>query len=122
MNQKNPVLSEHFERLKELIPEVYTQRFPREEETEQTKLFALLKKTLGIIEAVYLQDRDMFHQARIEEYGKIIEELRSLGYEYRGNEELLEKAANQLIMTAKKPMEKAKGSAKKRSGEERKAM
>lgn len=121
MSQKNPILSEHFERLKELVPEVYSQQIVKEEEPESTKLFGMLKKTLGIIEAVYLQNRDMFNQARVEEYGKIIEELKALGYEYRGNDELLDKAANQLIMAAKKPMEKAKGS-KKGNEEERRAM
>lgn len=120
MNQKNPILSEHFERLKELIPEVYTRTY-QPEETESSRLYALLKKTLGIIEAVYLQDQAMFHQARVEEYGKIIEQLRAMGYEYNGNEELLEKAASQLIMGAKKPMKKAKG-ARRSSEEGRKAM
>lgn len=121
MTSKNEILSDHFERLKELIPEVYTQNFPKEEENEKTKLYAILKRSLRIIEAVYLQDRDMFHSARIEEYGHIIKDLKALGYDYKGNEELLEKATGQLIMAAKKPMEKAKGKTKKDS-EDRKAM
>lgn len=120
MNKKNSILSDHFERLKELIPEVYSQPASFEEETDLEKMFTLMKRTLGIIEAVYLQDRDMFHDARVQEYGRIVDELGSLGFEYKGNPELLEKAANALIMAVKKPMVKA--GAKKQGDRERKAI
>ena len=120
MTNKNQALSEHFEKLKELIPEIYTTNFPREEENDTTRLYAILRRSLRIIEAVYLQDRDMFHTARIEEYGRIISDLKDLGYDYKGNEELLDKATGQLIMAAKKPMEKAKGVSRK--SDDRKAI
>lgn len=121
MNQKNPVLNEHFERLKELVPEVYSRRSFTQNEPEVNVLFEMLKKSLGLIEAVYLQNPDHFSAARIEEYGQIITKLEDLGYQYEGNEALLEKAASSMIMSAKKPMQKAKG-ARKRHGDQKKAM
>jgi hypothetical protein len=111
-NEKNPVLNEHFEKLKELLPDVYAKHFREERETKNNKLFRMLKHSLGVIEAVYLQNSDNFSLSKAEEYAKIIEELKSLGYSYNGHHELLNKAANYMIMKAKKPMEKAKGSAK----------
>jgi len=106
---KHPVLSEHFERLKELLPDVYAKHFKEERESRNQKLFRMLKHSLGVIEAVYLQNNDNFSLSKAEEYSKIIEELQSLGYSYSGHPELLSKAANFIIMKAKKPMEKAKG-------------
>ncbi len=110
---KHPVLNEHFERLKELLPDVYSKHFKEERETKNQKLFRMLKHSLGVIEAVYLQNNDNFSLSKAEEYGKIIEELHALGYSYSGNPELLNKAANFMIMRAKKPMEKATGSIQK---------
>jgi len=107
--EKHPVLSEHFERLKELLPDVYAKHFKEERESKNQKLFRMLKHSLGVIEAVYLQNGDNFSLSKAEEYSKIIEELKSLGYAYSGHPELLNKAANFMIMKAKKPMEKAKG-------------
>ena len=110
---KHPLLSEHFERLKELLPDVYAKHFREERETKNQKLFRMLKHSLGVIEAVYLQNSDNFSLSKAEEYSKIIEELKSLGYAYSGHPELLNKAANFMIMRAKKPMEKAKGNVMK---------
>ena len=118
---KHPVLNEHFERLKELLPDVYAKHFREERETKNQKLFRMLKHSLGVIEAVYLQNSDNFSLSKAEEYSKIIEELQSLGYTYAGHPELLSKAANFMLMRAKKPMEKAKGNQQKDQGE-RKAM
>ena len=118
---KHPVLSEHFERLKELLPDVYAKHFREERETKNQRLFRMLKHSLGVIEAVYLQNSDSFSLSKAEEYSKIIEELRTLGYAYSGHPELLNKAANFMIMKAKKPMEKAKGSITK-DDPDRKAM
>ena len=118
---KHPVLSEHFERLKELMPDVYAKHFKEERETKNQKLFRMLKHSLGVIEAVYLQNSDNFSLSKAEEYSKIIDELKSLGYAYSGHPELLNKAANFMIMRAKKPMEKAKGSTQK-DQEDRKAI
>lgn len=121
MNDKNQILAEHFERLKELIPEVYSQKVMNSGGDENTQLFQLLKRSLGIVEAIYLQGGSPFNPATVEEYAKVIKEVKSMGYNYNGNEGLLEKATGQLIMKAKKPMEKAKGK-KKESGSDRKAM
>ena len=118
---KHPVLSEHFERLKELMPDVYAKHFREERETKNQKLFRMLKHSLGVIEAVYLQNSDNFSLSKAEEYSKIIEELQELGYSYSGQPELLHMAAKFMIMKAKKPMEKAKGSSKNES-RDRKAM
>ncbi|MEM6735708.1 MAG: hypothetical protein AAGC64_06885 [Bacteroidota bacterium] len=109
MKDKHPALNEHFERLKELLPDVYSKHFKEEKETKNQKLFRMLKHSLGVIEAVYLQNSDNFSLSKVEEYSKIIAELQSLGYAYSGHPELLNKAANFMIMKAKKPMEKAKG-------------
>ena len=119
--EKNPVLNEHFEKLKTLLPEVYAKHFREERETKNQKLFRMLKHSLGVIEAVYLQNSDTFSLSKAEEYAKIIQELKELGYSYSGHPELLNKAANFMIMRAKKPMEKAKGRVPKKD-QDRKAM
>ncbi len=119
--EKNPALSEHFEKLKELLPEVYAKHFKEERETRNQKLFRMLKHSLGVIEAVYLQNSENFSSSKAEEYAKIIDELKELGYAYNGHHELLNKAANFMIMKAKKPMEKAMGSLKKED-QDRQAM
>lgn len=118
---KHPVLSEHFDRLKELLPDVYAKHFKEDRETRNQKLFRMLKQSLGVIEAVYLQSEENFSLSKAEEYAKIIEELKELGYDYQGQHELLGKAANFMIMKSKKPMEKAKGNIQKDT-QERKAM
>ena len=118
---KHPVLSEHFERLKELMPDVYSKHFREEKETKNQKLFRMLKHSLGVIEAVYLQNSDDFSLSKAEEYSKIIAELKELGYSYSGQPELMNLATQFMIMKAKKPMEKAKGKVNRES-DERKAM
>lgn len=118
---KHPVLSEHFERLKELLPDVYARHFKEDRETKNQKLFRMLKHSLGVIEAVYLQNSESFSLSKAEEYAKIIDELKELGYDYQGQHELLGKAANFMIMRSKKPMEKATGHIQKET-QERKAM
>ncbi|MBV6645402.1 MAG: hypothetical protein KI790_08125 [Cyclobacteriaceae bacterium] len=101
------ILKEHFEQLQKAVPEAYN---PTEKvETQEDKLFTLIKRTLFIVEAVYFQSKDMFPPTRMEEYMSIISELKELGFDYHGNEELVEKAAAAAIMSAKLPMEKAKG-------------
>ncbi len=118
---KHPVLSEHFERLKELMPDVYAKHFREEKETKNQKLFRMLKHSLGVIEAVYLQNSDNFSLSKAEEYSKIIDELKELGYSYSGQPELVNLATQFMIMKAKKPMEKAKGNTQ-RENDDRKAM
>ncbi len=118
---KHPVLSEHFERLKELMPDVYAKHFREEKETKNQKLFRMLKHSLGVIEAVYLQNSDDFSLSKAEEYSKIIAELKELGYSYSGQPELMNLAAQFMIMKAKKPMEKAKGGIQQKK-DDRKAM
>ena len=65
---KHPVLSEHFERLKELMPDVYARHFREEKETRNQKLFRMLKHSLGVIEAVYLQNSDNFSLSKNTSY------------------------------------------------------
>ena len=88
--EKNPALSEHFEKLKELLPEVYAKHFKEERETKNQKLFRMLKHSLGVIEAVYLQNSEGFSMSKAEEYAKIIDELKELGYAYNGHHEFVE--------------------------------
>ena len=105
--EKNPVLNDHFEKLKTLLPEVYAKHFKEERENKTQKLFRMLKGSLGVIEAVYLQNSDTFSMSKAEEYRKIIEELKTLGFSYEGHPELLRMAGDFMLMKAKKPMEKA---------------
>tara|TARA_B100002051_G_C16489980_1_gene512395 strand:- start:135 stop:500 length:366 start_codon:yes stop_codon:yes gene_type:complete len=111
--KKNPDLKAHFERLKELVPEVYSRKNDHQAEIEQ--LYKLLKNSLGIVEAIHLQDNRQLHNASIEEYGKIIYQLELMGYDYEGNDDLLSTAAAQILMKSKKPMQKA---GKKSSGDQ----
>ena len=104
------VLKSHFEQMKEVIPEIYEHNDMLEGKDQ--KLFALMKRTLTVIDAVYFQNRDMFTPTRAEEYANIIKELRGMGYDYNGNSDLMEKATAAALMNAKLPMEKAKGSKK----------
>lgn len=115
------ILRAHFEKLKETLPKVYESSL-HEEETTEGKLFNLLKKSLTVIEAVYFQNSDMFTSSRAEEYKHIIEELNQMGFDYKGNQELIDKATAAAIMGAKLPMEKAKGKKKTTKDSKRKAM
>jgi len=103
---KNPHLIDHFERLKAILPEVY---LPVKNDPKYTNdtMFSLLKNSLGVIEAVYLQSPESFSNTQLDVYSNIISQMEEMGIEYKGNKEILNKAANQLIMQAKKPMEKA---------------
>jgi len=103
---KNPHLIDHFNKLRAILPEVYR---PENDDSSPTsnKLFSLLKDSLGVIEAVYLQSPESFSSTRLDVYSNIISQMAEMGIEYKGNDEILNNAANQLIMQAKKPMEKA---------------
>lgn len=107
--EKNPILSDHFAHLKELLPEVYAKHFKEERETKNQKLFRMLKHSLGVIEAMYLQNTEGFSRSKAHAYGQIITELQALGYPYTGHPDLMEKASDTLLMGEKKPMKKAKG-------------
>ena len=103
---KNPEMAEYFNKLKSILSEVCE---PKGEihPSASDRLFTLLKNSLGVIEAVYLQSPENFSAARLDAYSMIISELKDLGIDYRANDEILSKAASQLIMQSKKPMEKA---------------
>jgi hypothetical protein len=122
LDSTTDILRAHFEKLKETLPKVYESSI-HEEETTEGKLFDLLKRSLTVIEAVYFQNSDMFTVSRAEEYKNIIDELRTMGFDYSGNQDLLSKASAAAIIGAKLPMEKAKGKTKsEKSGSSRKAM
>jgi len=112
MKTSTDILREHFEELKKSVPEVYARNAAPLEETKEDKLYALVRKTLNIIEAVYFQSKENFTLTRAEEYEKVIKELQDLGFSYEANRELLEKAATASLMRAKFPMEKATGTKK----------
>lgn len=109
MKTSTEILREHFEELKKSVPEVYAQNATPPEETKEDKLYALIRKTLNIIEAVYFQSKENFTFTRAEEYDKVVKELQELGFSYEANRELLEKSATAALMRAKLPMEKATG-------------
>ncbi len=119
---KNPALKAHFERLKELVPEVYSKK--NDHYSERERLYGLLKKSLSVIEAVYLQNQETFGKSSIAEYGKIVYELELMQYDYEGNDDLLSSAAAQILMQSKKPMKKAgkKGSQDQDSDQGREAI
>lgn len=100
---KNPALAEHFEKLKAILPEVYRPK----ENKESDKLLGLLKNSLTVIEAVYLQHPESFTATRFDAYSNIILELGRLGYTYKGNEDLIQRATNELLVQARLPMERA---------------
>ena len=99
---KNPALAEHFEKLKAILPEVYRPKANSESE----KLLGLLKNSLTVIEAVYLQHPESFSTARYDAYSHIISELSKMGYCYKGNEDLIQRATNDLLVQARLPMER----------------
>ncbi len=109
MKTSTEILREHFEELKKSVPEVYAQNAAPPEETKEDKLYALIRKTLNIIEAVYFQSKENFTFTRAEEYDKVVRELQDLGFSYEANRELLEKATAAALLRAKLPMEKATG-------------
>ena len=103
---KNPDLAEHFEKLKSILPEIYHPK-KKVSKTTSDRLLALLQSSLSVIEAVYLQNPDSFTSTRLDVYGHIVSELKDMGVDYHGNEEILSKAAGSMIMKTKKPMERA---------------
>lgn len=109
MKTSTEILREHFEELKKSVPEVYAQNAAPPEETKEDKMFELIRKTLNIIEAVYFTSKENFTFTRAEEYNKVIQELKEMGFSYEANRELLEKATTATLMHAKLPMEKATG-------------
>ncbi len=118
---KNPALAEHFEQLRAILPDVYKPRKVTPVERTNERLLMLLKNSLSVIEAVYLQNPENFSMARIEAYATIIAELNALGVTYRGNEELIGRAASMVVLQAKLPMERA-GRRMMNDNEEKKAM
>lgn len=112
MKSSNELLADHFDRLKTLVPELYLREPNENSTTTSDHMYRLLKRTLGIVEAIYLKNTEGFNPARLEEYAKVITELKSMGYAYEGPEELMENATNNLLLKAKKPMRKAKGGTK----------
>ncbi len=118
---KNPALAEHFEKLKEILPEVYKPRTVTPYERINERLIKLLKNSLGVIEAVYLQNPENFTAARVEAYASILSELEELGIVYRGNEEIIGRAAGLVVLQAKMPMERA-GMRTRNNSEKKKAM
>jgi len=118
---KNPALVDHFEKLKAILPEVYQPRQVTTSERVNERLIKLLKNSLGVIEAVYLQNPENFTAARVEAYATILSELNELGVAYKGNEDLIGRAAGLVVLQAKMPMERA-GKRTKNASEEKKAM
>jgi hypothetical protein len=100
---KNPALAEHFEKLRAIIPEVY---MPQEDKAND-QLLSLLKHSLSIIEAVYLQHPESFTAARYDAYSNILQQLNKLGYSYKGNEELVQRAKADALSNSILPMKRA---------------
>lgn len=120
MKKSKNTLVAHLDRINELLPESRQIMVAADEPAENNALYLTLMKSLRIIEVLYMQDNQMFRMATVEEYAKIIQEMNQLGYDYTGHAEIMDKAASQLILKAKKPMKLAKG--RKAIEEHKKAM
>ncbi len=117
--ESKSLLSNHFEHLRQLVPQVY---HGITETEKRDQLVSLLKKSLSIIEAVYLQDPAMFQSARILEYNTIVREMETMGISYQANPELIKRASDAILISAKKPMVKAGNRTKPQESEDRKAV
>ena len=107
----NQQLEDYFEQLKASIPSSDKRIVPHKPTTDE-KLVDLIKQSLTVIEAVYLQSPESFTFARVEEYHRIIQDLEKLGYDYQAHHALIERAATGAILSARLPMQKAKGARK----------
>jgi hypothetical protein len=104
--QSRKILDDYFEQLKATIPSS-DQRFVPSKPGLEDKLVDLIKQSLTVIEAVYLQNPEMFPLARVEEYHRVIEALQKLGFDYQAHHALIERAATGAILSARLPMKKA---------------
>lgn len=111
-SESRKYLDDYFQELKRSIPSS-DQRFVPKKPELSDKLVDLIRKSLTIIEAVYLQNPEMFPLARVEEYHRLIEELNQLGFDYEAHSALIERAATGAILSARLPMKKAKSSLRK---------
>ena len=100
-------LDDYFQQLKDSIPSS-DQRFVPKKPALSDKLVDLIRKSLTVIEAVYLQNPEMFPLARVEEYHRLIDELHALGFDYNAHRSLIERAATGAILSARLPMKKAR--------------
>jgi len=74
---------------------------------ENDKLNLIARKGLAVIETLYLTNPEIFRLATIEAYADMVFDLNSIDGQYQGHQEMLDRATNQLLMQAKKPMQKA---------------
>ena len=100
-------IEDYFAQLKASIPSSDKRIVPHTPTTDE-KLVDLIKQSLTVIEAVYLQSPESFTMARVEEYHGIIQKLSGLGFEYQAHQALIERAATGAILSARLPMQKAK--------------
>jgi Holliday junction resolvasome RuvABC DNA-binding subunit len=106
-NQSKKILDDYFEQLKASIPSS-DQRFVPTTPGIADKLVDLVKQSLTVIEAVYLQNPEMFPLARVEEYHRVIQALQDLGFDYQAHQALIQRAATGTILSSRLPMKKAK--------------
>jgi hypothetical protein len=104
---KNPFLKDHFDQLKSLVTEVYKDGL-NSGNAKADALFELLRNSLRVIEAVYVQNPELFTRAKAETYANIVVQLEKLGIRYEPNKSILLRANIVLTTPDKKPMERAK--------------
>lgn len=97
-------LKQHFEQLKLIVPQVYSDITELE---KREQVVTLLRRSLTMIEAVYLQEPALFQISRLTEYSNIVKAMEELGIHFRPNAELLKLASDKVLASAKKPMVKA---------------
>lgn len=105
--QSKKYLDDYFAQLKASIPSS-DQRFIPTQPQLPDKLVDLIRKSLTVIEAVYLQNPEMFPLVRVEEYHHLIDELKLLGFDYQAHQALIDRAITGVILSARLPMEKVK--------------
>lgn len=94
------------EKLQALLPDVYAKHLQEEFEKSE-ELYQMFKRSLGIIEVIYLQNPSEISFTKAEVYASLIQRVQSLGFDYAGNADIIAKAGKHEVMQDKKPMQKA---------------
>lgn len=94
------------EKLQQLLPDVYAKHLEVESQKSE-ELYQMLKRSLGVIEVMYMENSQQVSFTKAEIYAGLIRRMQSLGFDYEGNSELLEKASKHSVLKDKKPMQKA---------------
>jgi hypothetical protein len=110
------------EEIKSSLPKLHSKGKRASLKQENDKLNLISRKGLAVIETLYMTNPEIFRLATIEAYSDMVSELNSIGGQYAGQQEMIDMATNQLLMKAKKPMQKAGKNKKATETETKKAI